>query len=63
MPEGPEVRRHADNLHAALAGKPLVSLWARTKAAKGWLAEHGADVVGRPVERVFSRGKNLSTSI
>ena len=40
MPEGPEVRRHADTLAAALVPHPLVSLTARTKAAKAWLAEH-----------------------
>lgn len=40
MPEGPEVRRHADALALALTPHPLVSLSARTKAAKIWLAEH-----------------------
>lgn len=59
MPEGPEVRRHADALHAALAGKPLVSLTARTRAARAWLTDFGDVLVGRRVERVGSRGKNL----
>ncbi len=59
MPEGPEVRRHADALAQALAGKPISLLTARTKAAKAWLAEHSDELIGRKVERVWSRGKNL----
>ena len=59
MPEGPEVRRHADALHAALAGNPIVSLTARTRAARAWLAEHAGVFEGRRVERVFAHGKNL----
>jgi formamidopyrimidine-DNA glycosylase len=59
MPEGPEVRRHADALHAALAGKRLHHVSARTKAAKAWLAGHPDAFAGRRVERVVSRGKNL----
>jgi DNA-formamidopyrimidine glycosylase len=59
MPEGPEVRRHADALDAALAGQPVVELSARTKAARAWLAEHPPVLCGRTVKRVFSHGKNL----
>ena len=59
MPEGPEVRRHADSLAAALVPHPLVSLTARTKAAKAWLADHPYRLDGRRVESVRSRGKNL----
>ncbi len=59
MPEGPEVRRAADRLHDALAGKPIVATGARTKAAKAWLAEHETEVVGRRVERVWAHGKHL----
>ncbi len=27
MPEGPEIRRAADNLEAAVKGKPLTDVW------------------------------------
>ncbi len=59
MPEGPEVRRHADALALALTLHPLVSLSARTKAAKAWLAERPGLLEGRRIESVRSRGKNL----
>ena len=59
MPEGPEVRRYAEALDAALAGEPVVEIAARTRAAKAWLAERGDDIVGRRVERVRSHGKHL----
>lgn len=59
MPEGPEVRRHADTLHAALAGEPIVPLTARTRVARAWLAERPEAFPGRRVERVFAHGKNL----
>jgi endonuclease VIII len=59
MPEGPEVRRHADALHAALAGRRIVALTARTKLAKAWLAAHPDVFTGRRVERVYSHGKHL----
>ena len=59
MPEGPEVRRHADILDKALTGKPLVALTARTKAAKAWLHEHPHVLEGRCITRVHSKGKNL----
>ena len=59
MPEGPEVRRHADALAAALDSHPLVSLSARTKAARAWLAERPGLLEGRRIESVRSRGKNL----
>ena len=59
MPEGPEVRRYADMLGAALTGKPLVALTARTKAAKAWLAAHEGVLEGREVGRIWAHGKNL----
>lgn len=59
MPEGPEVRRHADTLHAALTGEPIVTLTARTRVARAWLAERPEAFPGRRVERVFAHGKNL----
>ena len=59
MPEGPEVRRYADKIGAALCGKPIVALSARTKAAKAWLVAHEGVLEGRRVTRVWSHGKNL----
>lgn len=59
MPEGPEVRRSADTLHATLAGRPIRALEARTKGAKAWLAEHPGAFVGKRVERVWAHGKHL----
>ena len=59
MPEGPEVRRHADRLHAALAARPLRVVEARTKAARAWLEAHPGALPGRRVERVVSHGKHL----
>ncbi len=59
MPEGPEVRRYADALHATLAGHRLTELTARTKAAKSWLADHRETLCGRRVMSVTSLGKNL----
>ena len=59
MPEGPEVRRAADALHDAFAGQPVVSLSARTKAAKAWLDAHPDAFAGRRVAGVWSHGKIL----
>jgi formamidopyrimidine-DNA glycosylase len=59
MPEGPEVRRYADTLHAALAEKQITLITARTKAAKKYLAQNDVHLAGRKIERVFARGKNL----
>ena len=59
MPEGPEVRKYADALDAALSGRAIVSLQARTKEARKWLHEGERRLVGRRVERVVSHGKHL----
>ncbi len=63
MPEGPEVRRHADLLARALVGKPIQELSARTKTARAWLDTHSDAMVGRAVQSVTSRGKNLVGSV
>lgn len=55
MPEGPEVRRFADSVNAALVGKPIVSLTARTRRAKTWLVEHSGVLTQKRIERVRSR--------
>ena len=59
MPEGPEVRRYADKIGEALCGKPIITLTARTKAAKAWLLAREGVLEGRTVTRVWSHGKNL----
>jgi len=59
MPEGPEVRKYADALHAALTGRVIVSLQARTREARKWLQENEQRIIGRRVERVISHGKHL----
>jgi endonuclease-8 len=59
MPEGPEVRRYADQLHQALSGQLLCGIDARTKAAKEWLSQHPGTLLERRVECVRSHGKNL----
>ena len=59
MPEGPEVRKYADALDAALTGRAIVALKARTKDARKWLQDNEQRVRGRRVERVISHGKHL----
>jgi len=59
VPEGPEVRRHADRLAVILTDEPVAELWARTKAAKAWLAENQNALVGKRIQSVRSHGKNL----
>ena len=59
MPEGPEVRRHADALGRLLEGKPIVELSARNRNAKAWLEAHPDALAGRRIERIRSHGKNL----
>jgi endonuclease-8 len=59
MPEGPDVRKHAEELDAALRGEPLTAFSARTKAARNWLAANPEALLGKRVLEVRSRGKNL----
>ncbi|MCU0569441.1 MAG: hypothetical protein MUF49_23045 [Oculatellaceae cyanobacterium Prado106] len=59
MPEGPEVRRFADQLHSVLAHQPIAQLTARTQQAKRWLAAHEEALSDRTIQRVSTHGKNL----
>ena len=59
MPEGPEVRRYALQLQGALEGGEILHFSARTKAAKAWLLQHVAELMGRRIETVRSHGKHL----
>jgi endonuclease VIII len=55
MPEGPEIRREADEIHAALAGRPLTRGEYRVKG----LEAAGRRLVGRTVLRAYARGKAM----
>ncbi|WP_086871587.1 endonuclease VIII [Kosakonia pseudosacchari] len=57
MPEGPEIRRAADTLEAAVKGKPLTDVWFGLPS----LARFAADLVGQCVEKMETRGKALLT--
>jgi len=59
MPEGPEVRKHADALEAVLTKRKIISLEARTRDARAWLKENETRLRGKRIERVFSHGKHL----
>lgn len=59
MPEGPEVRKYADALDAALTGRKLTALEARTREARAWLRDYEPSVLGRRIDRVTSHGKHL----
>ncbi|VYU68806.1 endonuclease VIII [Metakosakonia massiliensis] len=57
MPEGPEIRRAADTLEAAIKGKPLTEVW----FAFPHLQSHASSLVGQTIERIETRGKALLT--
>ena len=59
MPEGPEIRREADALAAALAGRPLTAVWFAFDRLKGYETK----LAGRTVEAVEARGKALLTRL
>lgn len=55
MPEGPEIRRAADNLEAAIKGKPLTRVW----FAFPQLKKYESMLVGQTVTHIDTRGKAL----
>jgi endonuclease-8 len=57
MPEGPEIRRAADRLAQAVAGRPLVAV----ELAMPALKPHERNLVGRRIESITPRGKALLT--
>lgn len=57
MPEGPEIRRAADTLEAAVLGKPLTDVWFAFPALKAFEAL----LIGQKIERIETRGKALLT--
>jgi len=57
MPEGPEIRRAADNLERAIGGEPLTEAW----FAFPELQRYQASLVGERVTAIETRGKALLT--
>jgi endonuclease VIII len=57
MPEGPEIRRAADRLAAAVVGEPLKSAW----FAFASLQTHASALAGRRIEAIVPHGKALLT--
>ena len=57
MPEGPEIRRAADRLAAAAAGRPLVRAWFAFPALK----RYEKRLTGARIEAITPRGKALLT--
>lgn len=57
MPEGPEIRRAADNLEQAVAGRPLTGVWFAYETLKPF-----EDMLaGKSIERIETRGKAMLT--
>ena len=57
MPEGPEIRRAADSLEAAIKGKPLTDAW----FAFPQLKPYESMLIGQTVTHIETRGKALLT--
>ena len=57
MPEGPEIRRAADSLEAAIKGKTLTNVWFAFPQLKAFEAQ----LVGQTVTHIETRGKALLT--
>ncbi|MDY1036379.1 endonuclease VIII [Lelliottia sp. CFBP8978] len=57
MPEGPEIRRAADSLEAAIKGKPLTDAW----FAFPQLKPYEWQLIGQSVTHIETRGKALLT--
>ena len=57
MPEGPEIRRAADSLEAAVQGKPLTDVWFAFPELKAY----EQPLTGQRIERIETRGKALLT--
>ncbi|WP_317179470.1 endonuclease VIII [Lelliottia amnigena] len=57
MPEGPEIRRAADSLEAAIKGKPLTDAWFAFPQLKSF----ESTLIGQKVTQIETRGKALLT--
>ncbi len=59
MPEGPEIRRYADMLSAALTGQVVRSIEATAAGPRTWLQRNSDLVTNRVVESVRSHGQHI----
>ncbi|AIR65607.1 endonuclease VIII [Cedecea neteri] len=57
MPEGPEIRRAADKLEAAVGGEPLTEAWFAFEELKPFEAM----LVGKTIDSIETRGKAMLT--
>ncbi|EMF0717682.1 endonuclease VIII [Citrobacter freundii] len=57
MPEGPEIRRAADNLEAAVKGKLLTDVWFAFEQLKPYQSQ----LIGQRITQLETRGKALLT--
>lgn len=57
MPEGPEIRRAADTLEAAIKDEPLTDVW----FAFPRLQPYQTPLIGQRVTHIDTRGKALLT--
>jgi len=57
MPEGPEIRRAADNLEQAVVGQPLTAVWFAYETLK----PYEEMLAGKCIERIETRGKAMLT--
>ncbi|WP_213713390.1 endonuclease VIII [Cedecea lapagei] len=57
MPEGPEIRRAADKLEAAVGGEPLTEAWFSFEELKPFEAM----LVGKTIDSIETRGKAMLT--
>lgn len=57
MPEGPEIRRAADTLMAAMAHQPITRAWFAFPA----LQPYAAGLIGQRIDKIDTRGKALLT--
>ncbi|KAF1370995.1 endonuclease VIII [Yokenella regensburgei] len=57
MPEGPEIRRAADSLEAAIQGEPLTDVWFAFPQLKSFESQ----LIGKRITRLETRGKALLT--
>lgn len=57
MPEGPEIRRAADTLEAAVKGKPLTDVWFAFEQLKPYQSQ----LIGQSITQLETRGKALLT--
>ena len=59
MSEGPEVKRRAEELNAALAGETILSIEAHHKRLLAFLEKSPDPIIGHRINRVYSIGKHI----